>query len=108
MKILLDTHAALWWWVDSPSLGGNARDAISDPGNQVHFSAASGYEIFQKVRLGRLGILAVLQANLPAAVVTKLNAEIVKAAQLPDIRERFASEGAIVVAGTPQQAIAHI
>lgn len=69
MKILLDTHAALWWWADSPSLGGNARDAISDPGNQVHFSAASGYEIFQKVRLGRLGIPAVLQANLPAAVL---------------------------------------
>lgn len=47
-------------------------------------------------------------ANVPAAVVTRLNAEMVKAAQLPDIRERLSNEGAIVVAGTPQQAIAHI
>ena len=47
-------------------------------------------------------------ANLPGAVVAKLNAEMVKAAQLPDIRERLAAEGAIVVAGTPQQAMSHI
>ncbi len=47
-------------------------------------------------------------ASIPTAVVTKLNAEIVKAAQLPEIRDRLATEGAIVVAGTPQQAITHI
>jgi tripartite-type tricarboxylate transporter receptor subunit TctC len=47
-------------------------------------------------------------AKVPGAVVAKLNAEMVRAAQLPDIRERLAAEGAIVVAGSPRQAMAHI
>lgn len=54
MKLLLDTHAALWWWEDSSSLGRAARKAMADPDNEIFFSAASTYEIFQKVRLGRL------------------------------------------------------
>ena len=47
-------------------------------------------------------------ANVPAAVVNRLSSEIVKAAQLPDVRERLTLEGANVVAGNPQQAMAHI
>lgn len=69
MNILLDTHAALWWWADSPQLGGAARDAMANPANEIHFSAASAYEIFQKIRLGRLRIANALQADLSAAVI---------------------------------------
>ena len=47
-------------------------------------------------------------ANLPAAVVTKLSGEMIKASQLPDVRERLSAEGAVIVGGTPQQAMAHI
>lgn len=47
-------------------------------------------------------------AKMPAAVVQRLNAEMVKAAQLPDVKQRLSTEAAVVVAGTPQQAIAHI
>jgi PIN domain nuclease of toxin-antitoxin system len=71
MSILLDTHAALWWWEDSPSLGAKARDAIANPDNEVYFSAASGYEIFQKFRSGRLQIPTALQTDLPAAVLAE-------------------------------------
>jgi tripartite-type tricarboxylate transporter receptor subunit TctC len=47
-------------------------------------------------------------ANLPAPVVTRLSGEMIKAAQNPDVKERLSAEGAAVVGGTPQQAIAHI
>jgi tripartite-type tricarboxylate transporter receptor subunit TctC len=47
-------------------------------------------------------------ANLPAAIVNRLHAEIVKAAQLADVKERLSSQGASVVGGSPQQAMAHI
>ena len=47
-------------------------------------------------------------ANLPAPVVTRLNSVMTNAAQLPDVKERLASEGAVIVGGTPQQAIGHI
>jgi tripartite-type tricarboxylate transporter receptor subunit TctC len=47
-------------------------------------------------------------ANIPAASVSKLNSEIVRAAQLPDVKDKLSSQGATIVAGTAQQAIAHI
>jgi PIN domain nuclease of toxin-antitoxin system len=68
VKLLLDTHAALWWWEDSPSLGRAARRAMSDPDNEIFFSAASSYEISQKVRLGRLIVPTELAGNLTSVV----------------------------------------
>lgn len=56
MRLLLDTHAALWWWSDAPELGSAARSALASPLAEVHFSAASSYEIHQKVRLGKLAL----------------------------------------------------
>ena len=47
-------------------------------------------------------------ANLPAAVVSRLNSEMSKVAQLADVKDRLAAEGASVVGGTPQHALAHI
>lgn len=54
MKLLLDTHALLWWWTDDPKLSNIAREAIADEGNQVLVSAASAWEIATKHRLGKL------------------------------------------------------
>ena len=56
MKLLLDTHALLWWWTDDPQLSGAAREAIADEGNTVLVSAASVWEISTKFRLGKLAI----------------------------------------------------
>jgi tripartite-type tricarboxylate transporter receptor subunit TctC len=47
-----------------------------------------------------VGIL--VPASTPAAIVTRLNEHIVKAARSPEISERFAREGAEVVASTPE------
>jgi PIN domain nuclease of toxin-antitoxin system len=71
MNYLLDTHAALWWWADAPQLGKTAREAMGNPDNRIHFSAASAYEIHQKVRIGRLAIPDPLRSNLPQAVVAE-------------------------------------
>ncbi len=55
-KLLLDTHALIWWLEDSPRLGPCARDLIADPINQVLFSIVSLWEIAIKARLGKLHI----------------------------------------------------
>jgi PIN domain nuclease of toxin-antitoxin system len=54
MKVLLDTHTFLWWITDSPRLSARAREVIRDSNNELFFSAASGWEIAVKARLGRL------------------------------------------------------
>ncbi|NJD09958.1 MAG: type II toxin-antitoxin system VapC family toxin [Gemmatimonadetes bacterium] len=54
MKLLLDSHAYLWWLADGPELSAAARAAIADPANVVLVSAASIWEIEIKRALGRL------------------------------------------------------
>lgn len=54
MKVLLDTHAFLWWITDNPQLSLQARNIISDGKNEIFLSAASGWEIAIKTQLGRL------------------------------------------------------
>ena len=55
MKLLLDTHALLWWLAgDSVRLSRRARAAIGDDENSVHVSAATAWEIATKLRLGKL------------------------------------------------------
>jgi len=56
MKVLLDTHAFLWWLGDDPKLSPAAREAIRNPDALVHVSAASIWEIAIKVTLGRLDV----------------------------------------------------
>lgn len=53
MRLLLDTHALVWWWMDSPSLSGGARLAIADAGNDVLVSAVSAWELSTKTRSGK-------------------------------------------------------
>lgn len=53
MKLLLDTHAFLWWIGDDRRLSRPAREAIADPGSEVWFSVASAWEIAIKTGLGR-------------------------------------------------------
>jgi PIN domain nuclease of toxin-antitoxin system len=53
VRLLLDTHALLWWLADE-GLTTQARDAIADPANLVAVSAASAWEISIKKALGKL------------------------------------------------------
>lgn len=42
MRLLLDTHALLWWWTDDGRLSATARTAIADEANEVHAERAMG------------------------------------------------------------------
>lgn len=53
MRVLLDTHIALWALVDSPKLPAKARELILSPTNSIVVSAASVWEIAIKHGLGR-------------------------------------------------------
>lgn len=54
MRLLLDTHALLWWSTDDVALSRRAYDAIRDNEAGVYVSAASAWEIATKSRLGKL------------------------------------------------------
>jgi len=54
MKLLLDTHALIWWLADDRRLGPSARALIADPANQVLVSVVSLWEMVIKVRIGKL------------------------------------------------------
>ena len=59
MRLLLDTHALVWFATGSRRLSAKARGAIEDPQSDVWASAASAYEIAIKQRSGRLNAPAV-------------------------------------------------
>ena len=54
MRLLLDTHALLWWLADSKELSVDARGAIADGSNEVVVSAASAWEVSIKRAAGKL------------------------------------------------------
>ncbi len=54
MKLLLDTHALLWWLAGDKQLSPVARWALEDDSNPVYVSAASAWEVATKHRLGKL------------------------------------------------------
>ena len=54
MKALLDTHTFLWWIIDDARLSSRARAVIADGDNELFLSAASGWEIAIKARLGKI------------------------------------------------------
>lgn len=54
MRILLDTHTFLWWIADDAQLSATARQIIANTDNTLYLSAASGWEIAIKTRLGKL------------------------------------------------------
>jgi PIN domain nuclease of toxin-antitoxin system len=53
VRLLLDTHALLWWLADE-GLSTQARDAIADPATVAMVSAVSAWEISIQKALGKL------------------------------------------------------
>ena len=56
MKILLDTHAVLWWLNGDPKFSHQAIELISDPMNDILVSFASLWEMLVKARAGKLTV----------------------------------------------------
>jgi PIN domain nuclease of toxin-antitoxin system len=56
LKLLLDTHAALWFLSGDERLGENAKRHLTDDTNRVLLSAAVVWEIAIKRSLGKLAV----------------------------------------------------
>jgi PIN domain nuclease of toxin-antitoxin system len=85
VRLLLDTHALLWWLADE-GLSLQARDAIADPDNLAVVSAASAWEISIKRTLGKLAAPDDLDQQLHAGGFTPLPISIahgIAAGRLP-------------------------
>jgi PIN domain nuclease of toxin-antitoxin system len=54
VRLLVDTHALIWWLRDSPRLSNAGREAIAAPENELFVSACAAYEIAYKEKSGRL------------------------------------------------------
>jgi PIN domain nuclease of toxin-antitoxin system len=65
MKLLLDTHALLWWAFGSKELSRRANALLEDRSNTILVSAASAWEIATKFRLGRMPEAKVLVQDMP-------------------------------------------
>ena len=68
MRLLLDTHALLWWLLGDTALSQPARAAIADRSNEVFVSAASAWEIAIKYKQGKLPAAARLVTMLDIIV----------------------------------------
>jgi PIN domain nuclease of toxin-antitoxin system len=54
MRILLDTHALLWWVMDDARLPHRVDPLLNDPDTKVFVGAAAAWELAIQARLGRL------------------------------------------------------
>jgi PIN domain nuclease of toxin-antitoxin system len=75
VRLLLDTHALLWWLADE-GLTTAARDAIADPANLVVVSAVSAWEISIKKALGKLAAPDDLERQVQAGGFQQLSISI--------------------------------
>jgi PIN domain nuclease of toxin-antitoxin system len=69
MRLLLDSHALLWFCEGSASLSTAARSAIEDLANENYVSHATACEVAIKVRLGKLKLLVSYDDFFPGALV---------------------------------------
>src|SRR5215211_2166953 len=65
MRLLLDTHAFLWFIMGSPNLSASARALIEDGANERFLSVASLWEMAIKVSLGKLTLSAPFDVLIP-------------------------------------------
>jgi PIN domain nuclease of toxin-antitoxin system len=61
MRLLIDSHAFLWWSEALPAIGSAARGAIADPTNEVLISVGALWELTIKASSGRLSLPADLE-----------------------------------------------
>jgi PIN domain nuclease of toxin-antitoxin system len=56
VKLLLDTHAFIWWDSEPSKLSSAALAALRDPTNEVWCSVVSVWEILIKEQMGKLSL----------------------------------------------------
>ena len=76
MRLLLDTHAFLWWVINDTQLPQAARRAMADEENDVLISAASAWEIAIKYQQGKLPEAGPLVRDMSGAIARQDFAEL--------------------------------
>lgn len=76
LKLLLDTHALIWWLAGDEALSLAAREAIADEANSIWVSAASAMEIATKFRIAKLDQATLLARDFEAVVADQGFAEL--------------------------------
>lgn len=71
MRLLLDTHALIWWLAGDEALSHRAREAMADEANTIAVSAASAMEVATKFRIGNLPGAALLAQDFEAIVAAQ-------------------------------------
>lgn len=69
MRLLLDTHALLWWLDGDRKLPARVRRRIADAHSAIFVSAASAWEITTKWRIGKLDGAEAVARDVNGAVV---------------------------------------
>ena len=69
MRVLLDTHAFLWWVGDDASLSRKARATIGDTSNECFISLVSVWEMAIKLSLGKLKLPEPIERFIPRQVL---------------------------------------
>jgi PIN domain nuclease of toxin-antitoxin system len=64
VKILLDTHALIWWFGNESKLSRRASSVIANQNNTILVSSAIAWELAIKVNLGKFDALS-LTTELP-------------------------------------------
>ena len=90
MKLLLDTHAFLWFIGGDASLSSTARALTEDTANQPFLSIASLWEMAIKLSIGKLSLGQPFETLIPAQMslngidlLSIVLPHVVKVAQLP-------------------------
>jgi len=91
LRLLLDTHAWLWWLTDDRRLGRGARQAITNPRSEVYVSAASAWEVaikeaLGKLRLGKANLEAEIAANGFLELTVRIRHALI-AGRLPSVHD---------------------
>jgi PIN domain nuclease of toxin-antitoxin system len=71
VRVLLDTHAFLWWLDGDTRLPVKVRRLVAEERNTIFVSAASAWEISTKFRLGRLPAAADVAADVAGCIASQ-------------------------------------
>jgi PIN domain nuclease of toxin-antitoxin system len=97
MKLLLDTHAWLWFHLGDPQLSQAARQHILDPAHAKFVSPASFWEISIKISLGKYALSIPYREFMSASIaghgfrlldITPAHTELVASMPFPTIDGR--------------------
>ncbi len=107
MKLLLDTHAALWWLSDDPRLGTTTTGLLEDASNEVLLSAAVVWEVAIKRSLGKLNAPDGLASTLIGAGASALPITLAHADATTQLRShhRDPFDRMLVAQATVEQAV---